>query len=165
MEYIRRRISQMVGGASSLDFHGQLNVHLELSTDEGCQNADSLWYFGEGPNSSKSDKTDFNQEFTTTHFSALATSLIRNRLRATYWSDCWCMLVREILAALRRHQQMFTQADTPDLAQQSSFITGIATIQLDLSRFSNSEGLQLEADDSQFFDKSGHHANFHLLET
>jgi hemolysin activation/secretion protein len=64
-------------------------------------------------------------------------------------------------------EQLFDGANTPGLIQQSNFVTGTTTIQLDLTRvgFSNPAGLQLEADDSQFFDRSGNQANFHLLET
>jgi hemolysin activation/secretion protein len=62
---------------------------------------------------------------------------------------------------------LFTEANTPGLTQQSNFLTGTTTVRLDLSRpgFSEPEGLQLEANDSQFFDQSGNQANFHLLET
>jgi hypothetical protein len=155
------------GGASSFDFHDLLNGHLELNTDGGYQNAASVWYFGEGPNSSKSNKTDFDREFTTTHFSALG-HFFDQRLTVGY-----------ILGGLLVHvgpgglsdtpstDTLFTEANTPGLTQQSNFITGTTTVQLDLSRagFSNPEGLQIEADDSQFFDRSGHQANFHLLET
>jgi len=165
--YIVGSTRKWYGGATSFDFHNLLNGHLELSTDGGYQNAASVWYFGEGPNSSKSDKTDFNREFTTTHFSALG-HFFDQKLTVGY-----------ILGGLLVHvgpgdlsdtpptEQLFTEANTPGLTQQSNFITGTTTIQLDLGRpgFSNPEGLQLEANDSQFFDRSGNQANFHLLET
>jgi hypothetical protein len=155
------------GGASSLDFHDLLNGHLELSTDGGYQNAASVWYFGEGPNSSKSNMTDFNREFTTTHFSALG-HFFDQKLTVGYILGGLLVHVGPgDLSGTPTTEQLFTGANTPGLVQQSNFITGTTTIQLDLSRpgFSNPEGLQLEADDSQFFDQSGNQANFHLLET
>jgi hypothetical protein len=165
--YIVGSTRKWYGGASSLDFHDLLNGHLELSADGGYQNAASVWYFGEGPNSSRSNKTDFDREFTTTHFSALG-HFFDQKLTVGY-----------ILGGLLVHvgpgdlsdtpptEKLFNGANTPGLVQQSNFITGTATVQLDLSRagFSNPKGLQLEADDSQFFDRSGNQANFHLLET
>jgi hypothetical protein len=165
--YVVGSTRKWYGGASSFNFHDLLNGHLELSTDGGYQNAGSVWYFGEGPNSLKSNKTDFDREFTTTHFAMLG-HFFDKKLTVGY-----------ILGGLLVHvgpgnrtdtpptEQLFTEADTPGLTQQSNFITGTTTIQLDLTRpgFSNPEGLQLEADDSQFFDRSGNQANFHLLET
>jgi hypothetical protein len=155
------------GGESSLDLHDLANGHLELRTDGGYQNAASVWYFGEGPNSSKSNKTDFDREFTTTHFSALG-HFFDQKLAVGYTLGGLLVHVGPgDLSGTPTTQQLFTEADTPGLTEQSNFITGTTTIQLDLSRagFSNPEGLQLEADDSQFFDRSGHQANFHLLET
>jgi hypothetical protein len=64
--YIVGSTRKWYGGASSFDFHDLLNGHLQLSTDAGYLNAASVWYFGEGPDSSKSNKTDFDREFATT---------------------------------------------------------------------------------------------------
>jgi len=155
------------GGATSLDFHDLLNGHLELRVDGGYQNAASVWYFGEGPDSSKSNKTDFRREFTTTHFSALS-HLFDQKLTVGYTVGGLLVNVGPgDLSGTPSTDQLFTEADTPGLVHQSNFITGTSTIQLDLSRpgFSNPQGLQLEADDSQFFDRSGNQANFHLLAT
>ena len=155
------------GGGSSFDLHGLLNGHLELISDGGYQNAASVWYFGEGPNSSKSDKTDFNREFTTAHFSALGHFFDQKFTVGYTVGGLLAHVGPGDLSGTPTTEQLFTAADTPGLAQQSNFITGTATVRLDLSRvgFSNPEGLQLEADDSQFFDQSGHQANFHLLQT
>lgn len=155
------------GGATSFDFHNLLNGHLELSTDGGYQNAASVWYFGEGPNSSKSNKTDFRREFTTTHFSALSHFLDQKLTVGYILGGLFAHVGPGDLSSTPTTEQVFTGANTPGLLQQSNFITGTTTIQLDLSRvgFSNPKGLLLEADDSQFFDQSGHQANFHLLET
>jgi hypothetical protein len=165
--YLAGSTRKWYGGASSFDLHGLLNGHLELITDGGYQNSASVWYFGEGPDSSKSDKTDFDREFTTTHFSALG-HFFDHKLTVGYIVGGLLVHVGPgDLSSTPPTEQVFTEADTPGLAQQSNFITGTATVQLDFSRvgFSNPEGLQLEADDSQFFDRSGHQANFHLLET
>jgi hypothetical protein len=165
--YIVGSTKKWYGGQTSLNFHDLFNGHLEFQADGGYQNSASVWYFGEGPTSSKDNKTDFRREFTTAHFSTLA----------HFWDQK--LTVGYTLGGLLVHvgpgdlsgtpptQQLFTGADTPGLFQQSNFITGTTTIQLDLSHlgFSNPEGLQLEANDSQFFDQSGNQANFHLLET
>jgi hypothetical protein len=155
------------GGGSSLDFHDLFNGHLELIADGGYQNSASVWYFGEGPDSNKNDKTDFDREFTTAHFSALGHFFDRKLTVGYAVGGLLVHVGPGDLSGTPSTQQAFTEADTPGLAQQSNFITGTTTIQLDLGRtgFSNPEGLQLEADDSQFFDQSNHQANFHLLET
>ena len=155
------------GGGSSFDFHDLLNGHLELIADGGYQNSASVWYFGEGPDSSKSNKTDFNREFTTTHFSALG-HFFDQKLTVGYTVGGLLVHVGPgDLSGTPTTEKLFNGTNTPGLVQQSNFITGTTTIQVDLSRvgFSNPEGLQLEADDSQFFDQSGLQANFHLLET
>jgi hypothetical protein len=155
------------GGGSSFDFHDLLDGRLELRADGGYQNSASVWYFGEGPDSSKSNKTDFDREFTTTHFSALG-HFFDQKLTVGYTVGGLLVHVGPgNRSGTPPTEQLFTDANTPGLAQQSNFITGTTTIQLDLRRlgFSNPEGLELEADDSQFFDRSGLQANFHLLET
>jgi hypothetical protein len=155
------------GGQSSLDFHDLANGHLELRTDGGYQNAASVWYFGEGPDSSKNDKTDFRREFTTVHFSALG-HFFDQKLTVGYTlGGLFAHVGPGDLSGTPTTEQLFTAANTPGLVQQSNFITGTTTIQLDFTRvgFSNPAGLVLEADDSQFFDQSGHQGNFHLLET
>ncbi|MFZ0298205.1 MAG: hypothetical protein WAM13_07635 [Candidatus Sulfotelmatobacter sp.] len=165
--YIVGSTRKWYGGASSFDFHDLLNGHLQLSTDGGYMNAASVWYFGEGPDSSKSNKTDFDREFTTTHFSALGHSFDQ-KLTAGYIVGGLLVHVGPgDLSSTPTTQQLFTEANTPGLTQQSNFLTGTTTVQLDLTHpgFSNPEGLLLEADDSQFFDQSGNQANFHLLET
>src|ERR1700733_8402722 len=52
--YVVGSTRKWYGGATSFDFHDLLDGHLELSTDGGYQNATSVWYFGEGSDSSKS---------------------------------------------------------------------------------------------------------------
>jgi len=165
--YLAGSTRKWYGGGSSFDLHGLLNGHLELITDGGYQNAASVWYFGEGPDSSKSNKTDFNREFTTAHFSALG-HFFDQKLTVGYTVGGLLVHVGPgDLSGTPTTERLFTEANTPGLVQQSNFLTGTTTVQLNLTRvgFSNPEGLQLEADDSQFFDQSGHQANFHLLET
>jgi hypothetical protein len=165
--YVVGSTKKWYGGASSFDFHDLLNGHLELSTDGGYQNAASVWYFGEGPDSSKSNKTDFNREFTTTHFAALGHFFDQKLTMGYIVGGLLVHVGPGDLSGTPSTDTLFTEANTPGLTQQSNFVTGTTTIQLDLSRpgFSNPEGLQLEADDSQFFDQSGNQANFHLLAT
>ena len=165
--YVAGSTRKWYGGQSSFDLHDLLNGHLELSTDGGYQNAASVWYFGEGSDSSKSDKTDFRREFTTAHFSALGHFFDQKFTVGYTIGGLFAHIGPGDLSDTPPTQQLFSGADTPGLGQQSNFITGTTTVRLDLSRvgFSNPEGLQLEADDSQFFDQGGHDANFHLLET
>jgi hypothetical protein len=155
------------GGQSSLDFHDLANGHLEFRADGGYQNAASVWYFGEGPDSSRSDKTDFRREFTTVHFAALGHFLDQKLTVGYTVGGLFAHVGPGDLSGTPTTEQLFTAGNTPGLVQQSNFITGTTTIQLDLSRtgFSNAHGLVLEADDSQFFDESGQQGNFHLLET
>jgi hypothetical protein len=165
--YIVGSTRKWYGGGSSFDFHDLANGHFEIKTDGGYANSTSVWYFGQGPDSSKSDKTDFDREFTTTHIAALG-HFFDQKLTLGY--TVGGLLVHVGPGDLNNTpptQQLFSEANTPGLAQQSNFITGTTTVLLDFTRvgFSNPEGLQLEADDSQFFDRSGNQANFHLLET
>ncbi|HXW93957.1 MAG TPA: hypothetical protein VEK33_25625 [Terriglobales bacterium] len=155
------------GGGSSLDLHDLVNGHLELVTDGAYENAASVWYFGEGPNSSKDNKTDFRREFTTPHFAGLGHFFDQKLTVGYILGGLFAHVGPGDLSSTPTTEERFTEANTPGLVQQSNFITGTTTIQVDLSRvgFSNPEGLQLEADDSQFFDQSGHQANFHLLQT
>lgn len=165
--YIVGSTRKWYGGGSSFDFHDLFNGHLELKTDAAYENSASVWYFGEGPNSNKNDKTDFRREFTKTHFSALG-HFFNQKLTAGYTVGGLLVHVGPgDLSGTPPTQQLFSEANTPGLGQQSNFVTGTTTVQLDFSRpyFSDPAGLQIEANDSQFFDQSGHQANFHLLET
>jgi len=165
--YVAGSTRKWYGGQASLDFHDLANGHLELRADGGYQNSASVWYFGEGPDSSKSNKTDFDREFTTAHLSLLS-HLFDQKLTLGYTVGGLLVHVGPgNLSGTPTTQTLFTGADTPGLTQQSNFVTGTTTLQLDFSRmgFSNPEGLQIEADDSQFFDQSGNQANFHLLGT
>ena len=165
--YIVGSTRKWYGGGSSIDFHDLFNGHLELKTDAAYENSASVWYFGEGPNSSKDNKTDFRREFTKTHFSALGHFFDQKLTLGYTVGGLLTHIGPGDLSGTPPTQQLFTEFDTPGLGQQSNFVTGTATVLLDFSRpgFSNPQGLQLEADDSQFFDQSGNQANFHLLQT
>src|ERR1700685_2176091 len=165
--YVAGSTRKWYGGAASLDFPDLANGHLELRADSGYQNSASVWYFGEGPDSSKSNKTDFDREFTTAHLSLLS-HLCDQKLTVGYTVGGLLVHVGPgDLSGTPTTQALFTGADTPGLTQQSNFVTGTTTVQLNFSHlgFSNPEGLQIEADDSQFFDQSANQANFHLLAT
>jgi hypothetical protein len=54
--------------ASSLDFVGLMDNHLELNADGAYENAASMPYYGEGSDSDKNNRSDFRREFTTAHF-------------------------------------------------------------------------------------------------
>jgi hypothetical protein len=165
--YVAGSTRKWYGGAASLDFHDLANGHLELRADGGYQNSASVWYFGEGADSSKSNKTDFDREFTTAHLSLLS-HLCDQKLTVGYTVGGLLVHVGPgDLSGTPTTQALFTGADTPGLTQQSNFVTGTTTVQLNFSHlgFSNPEGLQIEADDSQFFDQSANQANFHLLAT
>ena len=165
--YIAGSTRKWYGGKVSFDFHDLWNGHLELRTDGGYQNSASVWFFGEGPDSSKDNKTDFRREFTTTHFAALG-HFFDQKLTLGYTVGGLLVNVGPgDLSGTPSTDQIFNEVNTPGLVHQSNFITGTTTVQLDFSRvgFSNPRGLQIEADDSQFFDQSGNQANFHLLQT
>ena len=132
--YLAGSTRKWYGGGSSLDFHDLLNGHLEFRADGGYQNSASVWYFGEGPDSIKSDKSDFDREFTTTHFSALG-HFFDQKLTVGYTVGGLLVHVGPgDVSGTPTTEQLFTGGNTPGLAQQSNFITGTTTVQLDFSR-------------------------------
>src|SRR5262249_46189397 len=150
-----------------LDLQQLLGGHLELRADGGYQNSASVWYFGEGPNSVKDNKTDFRREFTAAHFTAL-TKFFDQRLTLGYTVGGLLVNVGPgDLDGTPSTETVFTEANTPGLVHQTNFITGTTKILLDLTHpgFSNPKGVELEANDSQFFDQGNTRADFHLLET
>ena len=155
------------GGQTSLDFDNLLNGHLELRTDGGYLDAASVYYFGEGPDSTTKDMTDFGREFTTVHFAVLGHFFDQKLTLGYAAGGLFAHVVPGNRGGIPTTEQIFTEANTPGLVRQSNFVTGTTIVQLDLRRtgFSNPGGLLLEADDSQFFDESGYNSNFHLLQT
>ncbi|WP_035353343.1 BamA/TamA family outer membrane protein [Edaphobacter aggregans] len=154
-------------GASSLDFVGLMDNHLEFVADGGYENDASMRYYGEGSNSLKANRSDFRREFTTAHFRG-EFHLLDQKLSAGYAVGGLLVNVGPgDLDGWPSTDKLFNEANTPGLQTQSNFITGTASITADLTTpsFSNPKGLVLEANDTQFWDQSGNHSDFHRLQT
>ncbi|HTF62858.1 MAG TPA: BamA/TamA family outer membrane protein [Edaphobacter sp.] len=154
-------------GASALNFVGLMNNHLEFNANGAYENAASMPYYGEGPDSSKSNRSDFRREFTTAHFGGQV-HFLDKRLSAGYAAGGLLVNVGPgDLGGWPSTDQIFNEANTPGLEKQSNFITGTASMVANLSTqgFSNPKGLVVEADDTQFWDQSGNNASFHRLQT
>jgi hypothetical protein len=154
-------------GASSLDFHGLMNNHLEFLADGAYENAASMPYYGEGPDSSKSNRSVFRREFTSAHFGGQV-HLLDQKLSAGYAVGGLLVNVGPgDLGGWPSTDQIFNEANTPGLETQSNFITGTASVTANLTSpsYNNPKGLLLEANDTQFWDQSGNNASFHRLQT
>ena len=154
-------------GASSLDFVGLMGNHLELVADGAYENAASMPYYGEGSNSLKANRSDFRREFTTAHFGGQF-HLLDKKLSAGYAVGGLLVNVGPgDLDNWPSTDKLFNEANTPGLQRQSNFITGTASVAANLTTpsFSNPKGLVLEANDTQFWDRSGNHSDFHRLQT
>jgi hypothetical protein len=153
-------------GASSLDFVGLMDNHLEFLADGAYENDASMSYYGEGSNSLKANRSDFRREFTTAHFRGQV-HVLDQRLSAGYAAGGLLANVGPgDLGNWPSTDKIFNEANTPGLQKQSNFITGTASITANLTTpsFSNPKGLILEANDTQFWDQSGNHSNFHRLQ-
>jgi hypothetical protein len=154
-------------GQSSLDFVGLMDNHLEFTAPGAYQNAASMPYYGEGPDSNKDNRSDFRSEFTSAHFGGRV-HLLDQKLSAGYSVGGLLVNVGPgDLGNWPSTDKIFNEANTPGLEKQSNFITGTASITADLTSpsFSNPKGLVLEAQDTQFWDQSGNNSSFHLLQT
>jgi hypothetical protein len=154
-------------GQSTLDFVGLMDNHLQLTAGGAYQNAASMPYYGEGPNSSKDNRSDFRSEFTSAHFGGQS-HFLDQKLSAGYSVGGLLVNVGPgDLGNWPSTDKIFNEANTPGLEKQSNFITGTALITADLTTpsFSNPKGLILEAQDTQFWDQSGNNSSFHLLQT
>ena len=154
-------------GKSTLDLVGLMNNHLELTAAGAYQNAASMPYYGEGADSNKENRSDFRSEFTSANFGGQF-HLPRQKLSAGYSVGGLLVNVGPgDLSGWPSTDKIFNEANTPGLEKQSNFITGTASVTADLTTpsFSNPKGLVLEAQDTQFWDQSGNHASFHLLQT
>jgi hypothetical protein len=154
-------------GQSALDFVGLADNHLEFTAAGAYENAASMPYYGEGPDSDKDDRSDFRREFTSAHFGGQV-HLLDQKLSAGY--AVGGLLVHVGPGDLNNWPsttKIFDESNTPGLAKQSDFITGTASVTADLTTpgFSNPKGLILEAQDTQFWDQSGNNNSFHLLQT
>jgi hypothetical protein len=154
-------------GQSTLDFVGLMNNHLQLTAAGAYQNAASMPYYGEGSNSSKDNQSDFRSEFTSAHFGGQF-HLLDQKLSAGYSVGGLLVNVGPgDRGGWPSTDKIFNEANTPGLEKQSNFITGTASITVNLTNpsFSNPKGLILEAQDTQFWDQSGNNSSFHLLQT
>jgi hypothetical protein len=154
-------------GQSTLDFVGLMDNHLKLTAAGAYQNAASMPYYGEGPNSSKDNQSDYRSEFTSAHFGGQF-HFLDQKLSAGYSVGGLLVNVGPgDRGGWRSTNQIFNEANTPGLEKQSNFITGTASITANLTTpsFSNPKGLILEAQDTQFWDQSGNNSSFHLLQT
>jgi hypothetical protein len=154
-------------GQSTLDFVGLMDNHLQFTASGAYQNAASMPYYGEGPNSSKDNQSDYRSEFTSAHFGGQF-HFLDQKLSAGYSVGGLLVNVGPgDRGGWRSTNQIFNEANTPGLEKQSNFITGTASITANLTTpsFSNPKGLILEAQDTQFWDQSGNNSSFHLLQT
>jgi hypothetical protein len=154
-------------GQSTFDFVGLMDNYLQLTAAGAYQNAASMPFYGEGSNSSKDTRSDFRREFTSAHFGG-EFHFPYQKLSAGYSVGGLLVNVGPgDLGNWPSTDKIFSEANTPGLAKQSNFITGTASITADLTTpsFSNSKGLILEAQDTQFWDQSANNSSFHLLQT
>jgi hypothetical protein len=154
-------------GKSSLAFVGLVDNHLEFTADGAYQNAASMPYYGEGPDSLKSNQSDFRREFTNAHFGGLV-HLFDQKLSAGYSVGGFLVHVGPgDKGGWPSTDTIFNETNTPGLKKQSNFITGTASITADLTSpsFTSPKGLVLDAQDTQFWDRSGNNASLHLLQT
>jgi Omp85 superfamily domain len=153
--------------SSSLRLVGLLNDHLEFNSDGAYENAASMPYYGEGSNSNKNARSVFRREFTSAHLGGQF-HLFAHKLSAGYAVGGLLVNVGPgDRGGWPPTDQIFNQTNTPGLQNQSNFVTGTASVKLDLTTpsFSNPKGLVLEASDTQFWDQGGNHYNFHRLQT
>ena len=164
--YIVGSTKKWYRGASSLDFVGLMDNHLEFLADGAYENAASMPYYGEGSNSLKANQSDFRREFTTAHLGGQV-HILHQKLSAGYAVGGLLANVGPGDSDWPSTDKLFNEANTPGLQKQSNFITGTASIKADLTTpsFTNPKGLILEANDTQFWDQNGNHSNFHRLQT
>jgi outer membrane protein assembly factor BamA len=154
-------------GQVSFNTHDLLADHLELRLDAGYQNAASVFYFGEGPNSTKAGKTNFRREFTTTHLGGKV-HLYDKKLTAGYTLGG---LITHVgpgrLSDPPTIETLYNPGNTPGLGQQTNFMTGTSLLEFNFTHpgYITPKGLLFEAADTQFWDKGGLNSNFHLLQT
>jgi hypothetical protein len=115
-------------GQSSLDFVGLMDNHLEFTAAGAYQNAASMPYYGEGPDSNKDNRSDFRSEFTSAHFGGRV-HLLDQKLSAGYSVGGLLINVGPgDLGNWPSTDKIFNEANTPGLEKQSNFITGTASI-------------------------------------
>jgi hypothetical protein len=154
-------------GQSTLNFVGLIDNHLEFAAAGAYENAASIPYYGEGPDSNKHNRSDFRREFTSARFGGQF-HLLDHKLATGYSVGGLLVNVGPgDLGGWPSTDKIFNEANTPGLEKQSNFITGTASITANLTSpsFSDPKGLILEARDTQFWNQSGNSSSFHLLQT
>jgi len=152
-------------GQTSLETPALFDGHLSTKLDAAYEDAASVFFYGEGPTSSESGKSDFRREFTTAHFEG-AVHLADNRLALGY--RVGGLLVHIGPGRLSDPTTTVYAGDNvPGLFQQPQFITGTSFVHLDFTKpgFSNPSGFRLQAENTQFWDKTWHAYSFDLLDT
>jgi hypothetical protein len=152
-------------GQTSLEAPSLLNGHLSMGLDAAYEDAASVFFYGEGPESSTSGKSNFRREFTTAHFES-AVHLGGNRLVLGY--RLGGLLVHIGPGRLSDPTTtLYTATEVPGLDQQPQFITGTGFVHLDFTKhgFANPSGFKFLADNTQFWDKTYHAYSFDLLGT
>jgi hypothetical protein len=152
-------------GQTSLEAPSLMDGHLSVGLDAAYEDAASVFFYGEGPTSSTSGKSNFRREFTTAHFES-AVHLGGNRLVLGY--RLGGLLVHIGPGRLSDPTTtLYTATEVPGLDQQPQFITGTGFVHLDFTKtgFSNPSGFKLQAENTQFWDKTYHAYSFDLLGT
>jgi hypothetical protein len=152
-------------GQTSFETPSLFDGHLSSKLDAAYEDAASVFFYGEGPNSSENGKSDFRREFTTAHFES-AVHLASNRFVMGY--RVGGLLVHIGPGRLSDPTTTVYAGDNvPGLFQQPQFITGTSFVRLDFTKpgFSNPSGFRLEAENTQFWDKTWHAYSFDLFDT
>jgi hypothetical protein len=107
-------------GRSSLDFVGLMDNHLEFTAAGAYENAASMPYYGEGPDSNKNNRSDFRREFTSAHFGGKF-HLLDQKLSAGYSVGGLLVNVGPgDLSDWPSTDNIFNEANTPGLEKQSN---------------------------------------------
>jgi len=152
---------------TSLAAPSLVNGHLSMKVDAAYEDAASVFFYGEGPTSSRNGKSNFRREFTTARFET-AVHTVANRVGLGY-------RIGGLLANVGpgRYSDppstslIYTESTVPGLDRQSHFMTGTGFVFLDFTKkgFSNPSGFKLQAENTQFWDKTWGAYSFDLLAT
>ena len=152
-------------GQTSIETPSLFDGHLSTRLDAAYEDAASVFFYGEGPNSSESGKSNFRREFTTAHGEG-AVHLGGNRLTLGY--RVGGLLVHIGPGRLSDPTTTVYAGDSiPGLFRQPQFITGTGFVHLDFTKqgFSNPSGFRFQAENTQFWDKTWHAYSFDLFDT
>ena len=152
-------------GQTSLTAPSLFNGLLSIKADAAYEDAASVYFYGEGPDSLESGKSNFRREFTTAHLEA-ALHLNHNRLVLGYRPGG--LLVHIGPGRLSDPTTaLYTGSAVPGLDRQPEFITGTGFVYLDLTKpgFSNPSGFRVQAENTQFWDKTLRAYSFDQLST